>query len=159
MWLAVPSAMACECDRPMPPGQAYEDADLIFSGKVIRVTTNPNKGGLNVVFQLDSTWKKEMLPVTTILFPGKRDCGLSFYEGKKYLVYTKKKHQSHKTNSCWPNLLLEDAGPELVRMGPSLALKVPGLFSGMSLMLLGLGLGGLLFVAFVVLRKRWFKAG
>jgi hypothetical protein len=147
-------ALACNC----PPGEsAAARANLIFVGRCVDVSPNPIKGDLNVVFQVDSSWKRQVESFATVHTPT-TDCHYAFTKGKRYLVYTNKAHQTFKTSICEPNLLLDDAQVvQLPELGKAYLPGRPEFAQRMNLILIGLGVGGLLLVAVVVLRKRVFR--
>lgn len=154
--LALLPARALACDCP-PSASAADRANLIFVGRCVDVSPNPIKGDLNVVFQVDSSWKRKVESYATIHTPT-TDCHYAFTKGKRYLVYTNKAHQTFKTSLCEPNVLLDDNQVvQLPEFGKAFLPGRPEFARRMNLILIGLGVGGLLLVAAVVLRKRLFR--
>jgi hypothetical protein len=147
-------AWACDC---APIEGAAARADLIFVGRCIEVSSNPIKGDLNVVFQVDSSWKRSVEAFSTVHTPT-TDCHYAFTKGRRYLIYANKFHQTLKTSICEPNtVLLDGEDPRLEGLGKAFAPGRPDFARKMNLILIGLGLGGLVFIGLVVMRKRIFK--
>lgn len=101
--------LACSC-RMLPPDEAIARADIIFRGRVVRVSSQAFKGysadgsfkemgQRKAVFQVDSVWKGPALPLLSITHgiiadlnaaPGAvsiSSCDISFYPGVEYLVF------------------------------------------------------------------------
>jgi hypothetical protein len=154
MVLAPLCALACDC---APVAEAGARADIVFVGRCINIATNPIKGDLNIVFQVDSSWKRAVEHVATVHTPT-NDCNFAFTKGKRYLIYANKFHQTIKTTICEPNVLLaEGEGRTLPALGKTFLPGRPEFARKMNMLLIGLGVGGLVFMAIVVLRKRIFK--
>lgn len=75
-------------------------SDLIFWGKVEKITTNNISSGIKVAFRVDSVYqgKTDILCIIGAPYP-KHTCGFTFEEGEYYLV-TAYLNRSYKTNSC-----------------------------------------------------------
>ena len=147
-------AQNCPCEAAPAPAAAIEAADIIFAGRIIRVSTNWMSGGMKFTFEVEQYWKKRVDRYFVVNSGWESlDCGYLFEDGERYLVFVRKKFTA-KTDRCAGNQPLEDALPALELLGPgSLPATSPDL-PGMYLGLAVLGLASLLFVAFVVLRKR-----
>ena len=155
IWLLATKVFACECDSTISWQSPFDNANVVVLGTCIDVTTNPIKGGLNVLFEVDSSWKRGIEPIATFHSDPPEQCGFDFRRGEKYIVFGKKRHQTIETTSCLPNQAMSDNGPlTLRRLGQGFSPGRPGLMRNMNLMLLALGVLGLAFVAFVVLRKK-----
>ncbi len=148
----------CGCDPEMTVADHIEEANLIIFGECVRLTTNAIKGGVNATFKVDTTWKRASEPVVTFHTTAANQCGFAFEKGKKYLVFGKKRHQTQATTVCEPNL------PEGVRaeavmadLGKGFPPGRPELARNMNILILGLGVGSILVIALIVLRKRLFK--
>jgi hypothetical protein len=146
----------CGCDSIPNWEAAYQKANVIFLGTCIDITPNTHKGGLNIVIQVDSSWKRTIEPVTTVHTKSTNQCGFPFTKGKRYLVFANKRHQTTETSECEPNEVIDDRPSATLRnLGPGFG---PGRTEGMAVkldwMLAGLVAAGLLFLMFVVLRKR-----
>ena len=102
----------------------------------------------------DVWWVQDMNPIYGD--PSRKS--YAFTKGKRYLIYANKFHQTIKTSVCEPNVLLaEGEGKYLPTLGKAFLPGRPDFARKMNLVLVGLGVGGLLFLAAVVLRKRIFK--
>lgn len=149
-------AQDCPCDAPPEPVAASAAADIIFVGKVIRVNTNWMSGGMKFTFEVEQYWKHRVDQYFVVNSGWEeRECGYLFESGKRYLVFAKKKF-SAKTDRCAGNLLLEEATPIPAVLGPGNPPSSSPALPGMYLTLAVTGLLSVLFVAFVVLRKRLF---
>jgi hypothetical protein len=146
---------ACGCDTTQTWDAAFEKANVVFLGKCIDVTPNTIKGGLNVVFEVDSSWKRAIENFATVHTNSPNQCGYPFRRGSRYIVVANKRHQTIETSQCEPNQDFTDNGPlTLRRLGVGFAPGREGMAFKMDMMLLLLGFLGLLFLGFVVLRKR-----
>lgn len=151
------SLKACDCDPNKTIEQHVKEASVVILGTCVNITTNPIKGGLNVSFNVDSSWNRAIEGVTTFNTNSDNQCGFRFELDKQYVVFGKKKHQSTRTSKCEPNVLYAEGGAEIVaQLGKGFSPGRPELAFKMTLIMLGLGVGALLFIAFVVLRKRIF---
>lgn len=144
---------ACEC-MDLGPQAQIDSADVVFDGTVIYVNTNWMSGGMKYTFQVHQTWKRrtDTLMVINSGFAS-TDCGYDFEEGKRYLVFARKKF-SFKTDFCAGNTLIEEADIYLSKLGPS---QQPSQSSLISIMYWTMGALAVLvfaFMAFIVLRKR-----
>jgi hypothetical protein len=145
----------CDCDSTATWESAFEKANIVFLGTCVDASPNTIKGGLNVVFQVDSSWKRAIEPFATVHSNSENQCGYPFKPGNRYIVFANKRHQTIATSECEPNQDFEDNGPlTLRRLGPGFAVGRPGMAAGMNMLLIGLGIAGMLFLAFVVLRKK-----
>jgi|GEM_PF-2310380 len=154
---AIPAFADCNCNANKSLAQHQEDASVIVLGTCVNIITNPIKGGYNVSFQVDSSWNRAIEPIATFHTNADNQCGFKFELDKQYVVFGKKKHQTTRTTKCEPNILYDAGGAELVaQFGKGFSPGRPGVAKKMNLMMLGLGAGAILFIAFVVLRKRIF---
>ena len=148
-------ASNCGCDATATWDDAFAKANVIWLGTCMDVTPNPIKGGLNVIFQVDSSWKRAIEHIATVHTNSPNQCGYPFVAGERYIVFANKRHQTVMTSECEPNQLYADNGELTVRrLGIGFSPGRPDLESNMNLLLVALGLSGLLFLAFVVLRKK-----
>ena len=113
-------AHACTC-APLPaPLVALDQADFVFAGKVIRITTGQGEYGqmLHVLFEVDAYRKgaygAQVLIETAV---HSASCGFPFERGRKYLVYGFRSDASLTTNICTRTSRLEDAGEDLAALG------------------------------------------
>lgn len=148
---------ACDCPT-LPLDSAYARANVVFVGTCMNVAPNPIKGDFNIVFQVDSSWKRQIEPVATIHTPSS-NCRFDFKPGKKYLVVGYKRHQTIHTDACATTMLLPEVLPtELGALGKAYQPGAREMIANMKWLLIALGAGGILFVALVVLRKRIWSA-
>jgi hypothetical protein len=148
----------CHCDSTATWDAAYDKANIIFLGTCMDITPNTIKGGLNVVFQVDSSWKRATEHVTTVHTNSPNQCGYPFKRNARYIVFANKRHQTVESSECEPNQLYEDNGIlTLRRLGSGFTPGREDKANGMILLMLALGVSGLLFLGFVVLRKKFRK--
>ena len=149
-------AKPCDCGN-WPLDSTVAHANVVFVGTCLNISPNPIKGDYNIVFQVDSSWKRGIEHMATIHTPN-TSCNAQFEKGKRYLVYAMKKRQTIHTGAC--DHLTEFDGtlpPQVKALGGAFLPGRPAFARSMVVLMLGLGLGGLALVAFVVLRKRIFK--
>ncbi len=85
---------ACDC-TPLPLEKELKEVDHVFRGRVIAV--NLRSYPIAYEFEVLKTWKgKKSRKVTITSGIGSGDCGISFINGKEYLVYAKR----GKTTIC-----------------------------------------------------------
>ena len=148
----------CDCDSTKTWDSAFEKANVIFLGTCMDITPNTIKGGLNVVFQVDSSWKRATERVTTVHTNSPNQCGYPFKRNERYIVFANKRHQTVESSECEPNQPFEDNGIlTLRRLGQGFSPGREGMANQMIVLMLALGVAGLLFLGFVVLRKRFRK--
>lgn len=146
----------CGCEQPASFEQAYKKANIVFLGSCIDISPNAIKGGLNIVFQVDSSWKRGVEQITTVHTNSTNQCGYEFKQGSKYIVFGNKKHQTISSTSCEPNQLFSEGGAEtLEKLGRGILPGRPELAWNLTLLLTGMGIAGLLFLAFVIFRKKF----
>jgi hypothetical protein len=147
----------CGCDPSRTWQDDYEKANVVVLATCMGQSSNPIKGGMNIVFQVDSSWKRKIEPVATIHTEASNQCGFPFKTGEKYLVWGNKRHQTISTTACEHNLLASEVEPEIwQKLGPGYGAGRPELGRQMNLLLVAMGAGCVLFVGFIVLRKRIF---
>jgi hypothetical protein len=85
-------------------------SDLIFWGKVEKITTNNISSGIKIAFRVDSVYqgKTDILCIIGAPYP-KHACGFTFEEGDYYLV-TAYLNRSFKTNSCLKTIKTTNPG-------------------------------------------------
>jgi hypothetical protein len=150
---------ACTCDSTLTWDSHYDKANVILLGTCVDISPNAIKGGLNVVLQVDSSWKREIEKVTTVHTNSPNQCGFPFQRGQRYIVFGNKRHQTIETSACEPNQNFADNGLlTLRRLGQGHAPGREGFARNMNGVLILLGITGLLFLGFVVLRKHLRKA-
>ncbi|MGG4443126.1 hypothetical protein [Brevibacillus fortis] len=130
-------ASACSCASPPDPLTAKDMSAAVFTGKVLQVNErtdwigllpfgdNLDRGGFDVVFEVQSTWKgvdqQQVLIVTDGLGGA---CGIPFQVGQEYLVYASYWERNDlETNICTRTALKADAGVDLQALGSG---TVPG---------------------------------
>jgi len=89
-WLAAPRIVhACSCRPPKPPVQALGDADAVFIGVAVSMTTAP-RGKVRYGFRVSRTWKGARTKAVDLQTHSQSSaCGRSFQLGTTYLVYAR----------------------------------------------------------------------
>lgn len=146
------AAQPCACE-PAPPAEAREAADIVFEGTCAYVNTNWISGGMKYAFTVERSWKRRIDRYYIVNTGFEKDCGVSFEQGKRYVVYVRKKF-TPRTSRCMGTKKAEAAGPDLALLGEGIAPQPSALLLPMYWILGLLGLFSLAFLAFVVLRKR-----
>ncbi|MFF0828926.1 hypothetical protein ACFYU8_18825 [Brevibacillus sp. NPDC003359] len=125
-------ASACSCARPPDPLTAKDMSAAVFTGKVLHVNERidwlrwlpfwdkPDRGGFDVILEVESTWKgvdqTQVQIVTDGLAGG---CGIPFQPGQEYLVYASYWERNElETNICTRTAIKSDAGEDLQALGP-----------------------------------------
>jgi hypothetical protein len=96
LFLSAGFAFACSCLPYPPPKEALAKVSAVFSGKVQKVETVSEKvAGQSYTYQrrkvtieVSQSWKGTNAATLTV-FTGMNDgdCGISFVQGKEYLIY------------------------------------------------------------------------
>ena len=113
------SALACSCAEPLSPQEAYQEYELIFSGRVVRVHDIPpeeNDGLLDErvsQFKVFTVWKGPSYETVWVESAAGSACGFSFVEGREYLVFVR----WLSVSLCSPTRELAAAGEYLIAMG------------------------------------------
>ena len=69
----------CSCTEPPSPEEAFEDADVVFSGLVTNIVLVDSGYYYEVTFQVINIWKGEGLEEITVLTETYSDtCGYNF---------------------------------------------------------------------------------
>lgn len=87
--LAAPAA-ACDCLPPGAPGEELQQADAVFTGRVvgIRRAGGPNSHQLRVDLTVRRSWKGVAVEQMSVITENSgAACGFDFHSGTEYLVY------------------------------------------------------------------------
>ncbi|GAB4403508.1 MAG: hypothetical protein OHK0039_02780 [Bacteroidia bacterium] len=146
---------ACVCDPPATTALALERADYAFVGTCTYVESNWIAGGMKYSFRIEESWKKQQGSFVIVSSPFEQACGTTFEQGMRYLVFVEKKF-APKTYACRGNRVL--SGSDIPDDMPATSMKpaTSGLAATLRWVLAGLGGLAMIFVVFVVLRKRLF---
>ncbi|MEM7035709.1 MAG: hypothetical protein AAF570_01945 [Bacteroidota bacterium] len=150
------SSLSACCDSTRTWQSHFDEANVIFLGTCRDVSPNPIKGGLNILFEVDSSWKRRIEQVSTVHTNSEMQCGFPFRRGERYIVFGNKKHQAILTDACSPNVNITSETDFPPGLGQGFGPGRPEMARKMTLILIIMGALGMLFVAFVVLRKRIF---
>lgn len=132
---------ACSCIPPAAPAKALEQADAVFSGKVLKIKREKSVykkdtgvqpgpvGGLfasvEAVFEVDKTWKgTDKKTVSVFTASNSAACGFDFQTGRSYLVYASRDDRQRLiTTLCTRTKSLSAAGEDLKEIGPGKAVS------------------------------------
>jgi hypothetical protein len=100
--------------EPPPPEEAYGEADVILSGKVINIDLDDSGYYFEVSIQTIDVWKGDVLDEIIILTETSSDaCGFNFQINNEYLIYAYSYNWGIYTNICTRTNLLEYATEDL----------------------------------------------
>ena len=80
------------------PQTNFENADLVFSGRVIDISQTSDFKSYNT-FEILQSWKGESDNIITVRFDHIETCGLEFSINGEYLVYATEFNGEFSTNS------------------------------------------------------------
>jgi len=107
-------AYPCSCLEPPPPEEAYEEADVVLSGKVLNMDLDESGYYFEVSIQTIDVWKGDVLDEIIILTETSSDaCGYNFQINDEYLIYAYSYNSGIYTNICTRTNLLEYADEDL----------------------------------------------
>lgn len=145
---------ACDC-KPVSTPDAIEQAKVVFAGQVVDINTNWVSGGWKISFAVEEVYKDRADRFIIINTPWEKDCGIIFKKEARYLVYAERPYH-FKTHSCMGTKFLEEAEADLQLLGEGSAPSPSNAASSLNWLMGLMVLGGMLFIAFVVLRKKIF---
>ena len=112
--LLIGFAFPCSCLEPPPPEEAYEEADVVLSGKVINIDLDDSGYYFEVSIQTIDVWKGDVLDEIIILTETSSDaCGFNFQINNEYLIYAYSYNSGIYTNICTRTNLLEFTDEDL----------------------------------------------
>lgn len=112
----------CTCVPPGPPRQAFEQADAVFRGVVLDVSTRRNRSGprwllpTRVRVRVTERWKGVGADRVVVVRTGTGggDCGYRFVPGGEYVIYAWANEDSGlMTGICTRTSQVEHAGEDL----------------------------------------------
>jgi len=117
-------AVACDCANAGPPCKAFQATPNVFAGRVTNISTirvklqnGDDYPQLLVLLQIDRNYRGQegKSTVEIVTGDGGGDCGFSFQQGKRYLVYAYPHPATGKlyTGICQRTRLLSEAGEDL----------------------------------------------
>jgi hypothetical protein len=125
MCLVLPGIVgACDCVNAGPPCKAFKATPYVFAGRVTKISTiqvrlqdHDEYPQQLVVLQIERNYRGEegKSAVEIVTGEGGGDCGFSFEEGKRYLVYAYPHPATGKlyTGICQRTRLLTEANEDL----------------------------------------------
>jgi len=104
----------CSCIELLEPPDAFDEADLVFSGKVIDVVADNSGYFFEVTFEVIESWKGPTSSYTVIFTETESSmCGYNFQDGYNYLVYAYLNSNQNFTNNCTRTNLLANSIEDL----------------------------------------------
>ena len=116
--LFIGHADACRCRPPAPPKESLEKSLGVFEGKVTAIKVEGRM--LLATVAVSQSWKGEPAKEVTVRTnSSSAACGVSFQEGKSYVIYcTGKNDAGWATNLCTRTRPLAQAKEDLEALGP-----------------------------------------
>jgi hypothetical protein len=116
--------VACDCANAGPPCKAFKATPNVFTGRVTKILTirvklqnGDDYPQLLVLLQIERNYRGQegKFTVEVVTGDGGGDCGFSFVEGQRYLVYADPHPATEKlyTGICQRTRLLSEAGEDL----------------------------------------------
>ena len=124
MVVARPScAYACSCRPPGTPAEELGQSDAVFQGIVVSVKapTGPvasSADSTTVTLDVSKVWKGQVTQTTMLTTPGSSaSCGVTFEQGKEYVVYGRVNEGALSTNLCSRTRTVADATEDSTALG------------------------------------------
>jgi hypothetical protein len=116
-------AYACSCRPPGTPVEELNQSDAVFLGRVVEV--NAARGSITgsgdsttVTFDVSKVWKGQITRTSILVTPGSSaSCGVTFEQGKDYVVYGRMNEGSLNTNLCSRTRLAGEATEDIAALG------------------------------------------
>lgn len=114
--LALPGPASAVC-ADVSPDEAYEVADVIFSGRVTSTDDLSQPGPWHTTMRVDRVWKGEVREPAQLTVPPTTDV-VRFQAGADYLVYGVQVSDSPRihTNACMGTTRLDEAAANLAHL-------------------------------------------
>lgn len=106
-------SFACRCVESMSPATAYQQAQVVISGRVLSVAGDINQDGATARIQVLKSWKKSAPQAVAV--STRTTCAFDFHAGEEYLLYVQETAGafSYTTKRCVGNLPLSQANKAL----------------------------------------------
>lgn len=112
---AAEAALGCLCLEPPPPKQARDEADAVFTAKVLQAPDIPTNYGMRL--QVKAAWKGVDCGRLTI-GAGFATCIGNFEKGKTYLIYANRgEHGGLGTSLCTRSRNIREAAEDFAALG------------------------------------------
>lgn len=115
---------ACSCRPPGTPAQELGQADAVFLATVVDVNApsgpiRSSADSTTVTLDVAKVWKGQVTRTLVLITPGSSaSCGVSFEQGKAYVVYGRVSEGALTTNLCSRTRPIGDATEDLAALGP-----------------------------------------
>ena len=149
------ASASCPCDSVAGIESAFESSNVIFLGKPASIIPNWMSGGMKITFNVEKSWKRGIEKFFTLNVPEPANCGIQFLENENYLVFVNKVF-AYQTDSCSRTKLAVSAASDIAFLGKSIPAGRNSSLTKWIYILGGLVFAGVLFMAFVVFRKKIF---
>ena len=112
--LTAADVYGCQCREREPPCSQYKNADVVFVGSVVTITSEGLGPRKKIVFSIEQN-VKGLRSSTAELVSGASSCDYSFSEGKAYLVYAYRNSERNElyTHYCTRTSELSNATSDL----------------------------------------------
>ena len=97
--MAAPLCWACTCPYQTKKENA-KGADVIFTGKVVKVETKDDGESVTTRFRLGKVYKGQAKRFTNVFTDNGSTCGFLFEKGEKYTVFAHLNDGKKTTNTC-----------------------------------------------------------
>jgi len=106
MLLACETALACNC-LPLSPAESFNNADVVFEGELIRITTLPTSSSFSFAstFKVTRSLKGSAGTVVSIFGDGS-ECDATYEPGFVYRVYAKETDGTLTNGTCAGNSIV-----------------------------------------------------
>jgi hypothetical protein len=116
---------ACSCVPPGTPEQELKEADVVFSGEVIKIEEGKlgwlsanSSSPVSVTLEVKEAWKGvEENRVVIKTEQHSASCGYEFEKDKEYIVYAEKQGNDWHVSLCSRTNILAEAGEDLKVLG------------------------------------------
>jgi hypothetical protein len=124
MFFAYPTcAYACSCVPPGSPAEELGRSDAVFLGKVVDVKTpsgpiTSSADSTSATLEISTVWKGQVAQTITLTTPGSSaSCGVTFEQGKEYVVYAQVSDGVLSTTLCSRTRPAGDAAEDVAALG------------------------------------------
>jgi Tissue inhibitor of metalloproteinase len=116
---------ACSCVPPDTPEKELQQADAVFSGKVIKVEEGGSgefsansSSQVSVTLEVKEIWKGiEENRIVVKTEQHSASCGYEFEKNKEYIVYAQKQGNEWYVSLCSRTTILAEAGEDVKALG------------------------------------------
>lgn len=117
--LSVNTAFACSCSTKPSAIEAWKQADVVISGKVLSTSENPRGNYEQINIEVNKSWKGGNPAVIRVISDlDDWSCDYIFSRGESYLIFAKRDDRGHlHVSQCTPTVALHRAAPLIKDLG------------------------------------------